>query len=120
MKLLLDEMHSPDIADSLTKSSFDVVAVAAEARLRGMSDRDLLEHARTVGRAIVTENVADFTALARQWADADGPHAGIIFTHPKRFDRATLAYPGNLSAALRAFLTNPPMAGDSWIWWLGS
>jgi hypothetical protein len=38
-------------------------------------------------------------------------------TNPKRFNRATVAYPGNVIAALRAFLTDPPITGESWIWW---
>ena len=43
---------------------------------------------------------------------------GVVFTNPKRFDRATLAYPGTLSTALRRFLDDPPIDGESWIWWL--
>jgi hypothetical protein len=42
----------------------------------------------------------------------------LIFTNPRRFNRATLAYPGKLIAALREFLTDPPITGVSWIWWL--
>ena len=60
VKLLLDEMHAPSIADALTRESWDVVAVASTAQLRGMSDVDLLAHATTTGRALVTENIVDF------------------------------------------------------------
>ena len=69
-------------------------------------------------RALVTENVADFMPLATQWAGQRKPHSGLIFTNPKRFNRATLAYPGNLIASLCEFLTDPPIIGESWIWWL--
>ncbi len=44
-------------------------------------------------------------------------HAGLIFMNPKRFNRATLAYPGNLVVALRELLRNPP-DGASGTWWL--
>jgi hypothetical protein len=118
VKALLDEMHAPSIADALTEESFDVVAVAAQAGLRGMSDEDLLAFATTHERALVTENVADFMPLATQWAGVNRAHAGLIFTNPKRFNRATLAYPGNVVLALREFLTNPPITGGSWNWWL--
>ena len=118
MKLLLDEMHAPGIADSLTEESFDVVAVAAQPALRGMTDEDLLTCATNDERALLTENVADFMPLAAQWAGAGRAHAGLIFTNPNRFHRATLAYPGNVIAALGEFLSNPPITGKSWIWWL--
>ena len=118
VKLLLDEMHAPGIADSLTEESFDVVAVAAQPALRGMTDEDLLTYATSDERALVAENVADFMPLATRWVDEHKAHAGLIFTNPKRFNRATLAYPGNLIASLREFLTDPPITGESWIWWL--
>ena len=118
MKLLLDEMHAPSIGDRLTDESFDVVAVAAQPELRGISDEDLLAYAATEGRAIVTENVADFMPLSAQWAGEGNARAGLIFTNPRRFNRATLAYPENLIAALREFLAHPPITGECWIWWL--
>lgn len=118
MRLLLDEMHAPTVAVELTGEAFDVVAVAAHPDLRGMADEELLAYASTERRALVTENVADFMPLATQRAGEDNAHAGLIFTNPKRFNRATLAYPGNLIASLREFLTDPPITGKSWIWWL--
>ena len=118
MRLLLDEMHAPAIAAALAGAGFDVVAVAAEPSLRGSPDADLLDHATAAGRALVTENVSDYPVLAASRAVAGEPHAGLIFTNPTRFNRAALAYPGDLIAALRTFLDNPPVSGDSWIWWL--
>jgi hypothetical protein len=118
VKLLLDEMHAPSVAVELTGEAFDVVAVATQPALRGMLGEELLAYAATKGRALVTENVADFIPLATQWAGEHKTHSGLILTNPKRFHRATLAYPGNLIAALREFLTNPPITGKSWIWWL--
>jgi len=118
VKLLLDEMHAPSIADVLTADALDVVAVASVPDLRGLSDADLLVHASSSGRALVTENIVDFAPLANQWATENRTHPGLIFTNPKRFNRASMAYPGNLITALRSFLVNPPIDGQSWIWWL--
>ena len=118
MKLLLDEMHAPSVAVELAAGAFDVVAVAAHPDLRGVPDEELLAYATTEQRALVTENVADFMPLATQWAGQHNAHGGLIFTNPKRFNRATLAYPGNLIASLRELLTDPPITGKSWIWWL--
>jgi predicted nuclease of predicted toxin-antitoxin system len=118
VKLLLDEMHAPSVAVELTGESFDVVAVAAQPELRGIADEELLAYATTEFRALVTENVADFMPLATQWAGEHKPHSGLIFTNPIRFNRSTLAYPGNLITSLREFLTDPPVTGESWRWWL--
>lgn len=111
-------MHAPSVADKLTGESFDVVAVAALPELRGMSDEELLTYATTGRRALVTENVADFMPLATQWVGEHKTHSGLVFTNPRRFNRATLAYPGNLIAALREFLTDPSITGEFGIWWL--
>ena len=118
MRLLLDEMHAPAVAAALSEAGFDVTATAAAPSLRGSPDADLLDLATAAGRALVTENVGDFSVLAAARAVAGKPHAGLIFTNPARFNRATLAYPGNLIVALRTFLDNPPVSGDSWIQWL--
>ena len=118
VKLLLDEMHAPGIATRLTDESFDVLAVASQPTLRGMTDGELFTCAIDDERALVTENVADFMPLAAELVGAGRSHAGLIFTNPKRFNRANLAYPGDVIAALREFLTIPPITGKSWIWWL--
>ena len=118
MNLLLDEMHAPSIVGALREHSWDVAAVAAEAELRGISDEDLLAYAAVGERALVTENVGDFVPLATRWAGEGRAHSGLIFTNPRRFNRATLAYPGNLITALRRFLNAPPVDGESWSWWL--
>lgn len=118
VKLLLDEMHAPTIAEALCTDGHDVVAVAAEPDLRGTSDSDLLSHTFAEARALVTEDVGDFSVIASQWAAEGRAHCGVVFTSPKRFDRASVAYPGNLIAALGQFLAGEPDEGDSWTWWL--
>ena len=118
MKLLLDEMHTPAIANALTERGFDAIAVADTGSLRGLTDSALLEYSAGAGRAVVTENVGDYSVLVMRWSATGIPHAGIVFTHPRRFHRASLAYPGTLITALETFLNDPPITGESWIWWL--
>jgi len=118
VRLLLDEMHSPAVAEALIAQGWDVVAVAAEPSLRGSSDADLFEYVGSSGQVMVTENVGDFSVLHSDWLVGDRPCPALVFTNPKRFNRASLAYPGNLIAALATFLSNPPARGRSWIWWL--
>ena len=83
-----------------------------------MKDEELLRHAAEMNQAIVTENVRDYARLTSQWAAKATPHAGVIFTDRNRFTRHTSAYPANLIAALAHFLENPPVDGNSWVWWL--
>jgi Domain of unknown function (DUF5615) len=118
LKLLLDEMHAPAVARVLQAEGNEVVAVAATPSLRGTPDEDLLVYAAALQFVLVTENVVDFAAIAGLWAMGGRSHAGLIFTSPKRFNRATRAYPGNLVVALRAVLGDPPDISASGTWWL--
>ncbi|MXW74582.1 MAG: hypothetical protein F4Z58_00895 [Acidimicrobiaceae bacterium] len=118
VRLLLDEMHSPAIAKALVAQGWEVIAVAAEPSLRGSSDAELLEHASRSDQILVTENVGDFSALFADRIADDGECAALIFTHPKTFNRASLAYPNDIITALSTFLHTPPIEGQSWIWWL--
>ena len=117
VKLLLDEMHAPAVATALNGEGWDVVAVASTA-LRGTPDEELLSWTAGEDRLLITENIADFASIAARWAAERRVHAGLVFTNPKRFNRASLAYPGNLLAALRALLQDAPALGASAIWWL--
>ncbi len=118
VRLLLDEMHASSIAETLRSEGFDVVAVSERPDLRGTSDADLFALATSTSTVIITENIRDFAPLAAQRVAAGRPFPGLVFTNPKRFNRAAVAYPGDLLAALRDWLAAPPPAGDSWTWWL--
>lgn len=118
LRLLLDEMHAPAVAGALCADGWDVVAVAASPLLRGASDEEILAYASAEQRSLVTENIVDFAALASRWTAEGRHHPGLVFTNPRRFDRASLAYPGSLVVALRALLEGPPDIGDSGTWWL--
>ncbi len=81
MRLLLDEMYPPMLADVLCDKGHDVIAVAALAEFVGSDDATILEVASVQGRCLVTENVRDFTALVRDTSHAGGPR------HPPRVAR---------------------------------
>ena len=103
MKLLLDEHYSPEIARQLRERGFDVVAVKERAELVRLDDRSLRERAREEGRAIVTEDVADFVVLVREAIASRREHAGVIFAHPRSFSRSK-ARLGALVSALASLL----------------
>ena len=65
MRLLLDEMHPPEIAAHLRRRGHDVVH-AAEIGLAGRSDSEVLAAIAAQGRAILSNNADDYTRLFRQ------------------------------------------------------
>lgn len=79
MRLLLDANLSPrGVAGPLRKREHDVLALAEDAAYEGLSDPQVLELAATEQRVLITRNSRDFAPLARQWAEAQRQHAGLI------------------------------------------
>ena len=97
--LLLDEMLSPRIAEELRMKEPMSVASASrprswDGRRRGPSD---VQPNR--GGCSITDNIKDFVALDRSWAEQGREHPGILFVSSKAFpqDRGRI---GRLVAAL--------------------
>jgi hypothetical protein len=88
VRLLLDEHYSPKIAEELRERGHDVASVKERDDLRGLGDRELWSRASAEGRALLTENVADFMPLVREAAGEGEPHFGIVFTSPRSLPRA--------------------------------
>ncbi len=82
MRLLLDEMYPPVLAEKLRAQGHDVLAIAEDTDLIGSDDETVLAHATAAQRCLVTENVQDFPALAKHTA-----HHGILLVHPRRWPR---------------------------------
>lgn len=79
MRLLLDANLSPrGVAARLRETGHDVVALAQDRALEGLADPQVLELAASEGRVLITRNSRDFAPLARQWAEAQRSHAGLI------------------------------------------
>lgn len=55
-----------------------MLALAEDAAYEGLSDPQVLEIAASEQRILVTRNSRDFAPLARQSAEAQQPHAGLI------------------------------------------
>lgn len=100
MRLLLDEMYPPALAEALDKAGIDAVAVA-DLRLTGAPDPDVFAAALAAGRAVLTENVADFTRLAAEHTTSGGHHAGLLVALSSRFSRRPAGLKP-LVAAIRA------------------
>lgn len=79
MRLVLDHHYSPAIARQLRDLGHDVIA-AVEAGWERQDDASLLELCAEQQRALLTNNVADFVALARRWSTGGLEHLGLVFT----------------------------------------
>jgi hypothetical protein len=103
---------------TLSAEGHDVIAAATEPALARLEDEELLAIATREGRALVTENAKDFDRIVRTLSAQGQHHAGVIFTSPRRYHRGSAAYPGNLIAALKTLLAEPPPDQTDWIYWL--
>lgn len=103
MKLLLDEMYPPSLAHELRRRGHDVVAVEDRPQLREMEDEALLMAGTAEGRALVTENVADYPEIAATLATEERAHCGIILVPSRTFPRTDRGL-GLLVRALEAYL----------------
>lgn len=103
MKLLLNEMWSAEIARQLRRRGVDVVAATElPRRYRGVPDEVVFERAREDGRAIVTDNVGDFSRLVADAAGRGERHHGVVFALRPAFDRARPRIVGDMVRALAA------------------
>jgi predicted nuclease of predicted toxin-antitoxin system len=79
LRLLLDANLSPrGVAVPLGRRDHEVLALAEDSAYEGLPDPQVLELAAAEQRILITRNSRDFAPLARQWAEAQRPHAGLI------------------------------------------
>ncbi len=112
MRLLLDEMYPQALAEKLRAQGHDVVAVAEDADLVGSDDETVLAYANTAQRCLATENVQDFTALAKHTT-----HHGILLAHPRRWPRDSSGI-ARLATALDRTIREARLPGAGESHWL--
>ena len=110
MKLLLDEMYAPAIAEQLRARGHDVASVhdPAYRALEGEPDAEVWAVAVADARALVSENVQDFRRLEADALARAQPLARLIFTTDRQFPRGDSATIGRLVTALDALLAAEP------------
>lgn len=119
MRLLLDEMYDPTIAEQLRGRGHDVASVYDFPTLVSVDDRDLLLAAIAEGRALVTENVRDLVPIETEIREAGTAHFGLVLTSNRRFPRHRSQVVGALVRALDVFLNDHGEdEPTSRIWWL--
>jgi predicted nuclease of predicted toxin-antitoxin system len=116
VKLIVDEMYTPAIAEQLRAKGHEALAVREVATLAGASDEALLRWAQIAGRAIITENVRDFLALHAISLQSGERHSGIILASNARFPRAKASTAGALVIKLDALLMATPHLDTDVVW----
>jgi len=88
LQLLVDEdTQSRRLVQLLVDAGHDVVSVSDE-ELEGVSDEVVLDRARTLGRALLTQNVRDF----RELHEENPEHPGILCVFHERDRSKDLSY----------------------------
>lgn len=115
MRLLLDEMYSPRIAEQLRARGRDVASVHdPEYRaLEGEPDEEVWAAALAADRVLVTENVQDFRRIETDALASAQPTARLIFTTDRQFPRGNPATIGRLVTALDGLLIAEPELATS-------
>lgn len=110
MKLALDHHYATAIAIQLRERSHDAVG-AVEQRWETESDESLLMMGEAQRRTLVTNNVGDFTVIARRWAVEGRRHAGLVFTSDASMPRSRRTI-GRYVDALDDLLHSHPQEGS--------
>ena len=116
MKLLLDEMWSPAVAEQLRQRGHVAAAVNERDDLRTMSDATIFEVAQHEELTIVTENSRDFRPLVVDYINRGRPHFGCIYTTHRQFPRDDDRTIGRLIRALDTLLQTKTQLTDIEHW----
>ena len=103
MKLLVDEMYDPEIAEALRALGHDVVHASERAELKSAGDEVVFSCAQTEQRVIFTNNVRDFMPIVNLALQGDGAFHGIVFSNDKSLPRSK-SNTGRITALLHALL----------------
>jgi len=93
LKLLLDEVISPDVASSLRRSRAIIVTGMAEwegGNFLGQGDAACLREAAAQGLTLVTYDRRTIPPLLKAWAEEERSHGGVIFVDEKSISQAEI------------------------------
>jgi predicted nuclease of predicted toxin-antitoxin system len=118
VRLLLDEMLSPVIAEQLRARGHDVESIKGSEHEQ-LPDPEVMHLARSEHRALVTNNLVDFRPLHNEAIAPGGPgHWGMVFM--PGIHRRTKADTGGIVEALEAKLAefaedDSLVNGETWL-----
>ncbi|MGH2853237.1 MAG: DUF5615 family PIN-like protein [Solirubrobacteraceae bacterium] len=105
---MLDEMYTHAIAEQLRARGYDADAVVERAELRALADTDLFALAQTEQRAIVTENIPDFSVIANEYDQRGQAHHGLVLADPSGYPRDNQRTIGRMVRTLKELLDERP------------
>jgi hypothetical protein len=108
LKLLLDEMYRYTIAQQLRRRKHDVEAVTLHAELRALPDPEVFATAQREARALVTENIADFSSIADEYDRRGNAHHGLVLIDPAKYRRGHPRTVGRIVTELHRLLCEHP------------
>jgi len=115
VRLLIDEMYSSAIAERLRQAGHDAVSVTEHPDSIGLDDSAVCDLAVASGRAVVTENAADFLRIAQLRAASGEPVPTLVITSNRSFPRHGRSFLGRAVRALGSFCDehrdDDPLAG---------
>jgi hypothetical protein len=116
VRLLLDEMWPPSLAEQLRRRGHDVIGVTERSDLRTRLDPEIFEAAQTEGLTIVTENAPDFRRIVMKHLLRGQSHAGLIYTTDRQFPRNDPRTLGRMVTALNTLLSTHTQLDDIEYW----
>jgi predicted nuclease of predicted toxin-antitoxin system len=90
VRLLLDEMWTPTIAQQLRKRGYEVSAIKEPdraSRYGGVTDDQVFATAQDDGLTVVTDNIADYEQARLAWESSGRPHHGLVYALNPPFNR---------------------------------
>jgi predicted nuclease of predicted toxin-antitoxin system len=103
VRLLIDEMYPGAVAEQLRKAGHDAVSLHYDPETRALDDSAVCGLALAAGRAVVTENAADFLRILRYRAATGEPAPTLVITSNRSFPRHSDSFIGQAVRALCAF-----------------
>ncbi len=108
VKLLLDEMYQPAIAEQLRDRKHDAEAVTERAELRSLADTDIFALAQHEQRIVVTENIDDFSIIADGYDQRSQAHFGLVLVPHSSYPRSSPGTIGRMVTELDRLLGEHP------------
>lgn len=108
MRLLFDEMYSSAAAEQLRGCGHDAEAVTERAELRSLADIAIFALAQQERRAVVTENIDDFSVIANGYDQRGQAHHGLVLVQPGNYPRHHPGTIGRMVTALDRLLGEHP------------
>jgi predicted nuclease of predicted toxin-antitoxin system len=93
VKLLLDEMYSPEIAEQLRGLGHDVISAQERHELESSPDLDIFRMMQLEQRVIVTNDHRHLAPLANAALQAGETFHGIVFTADRSLPRSKRKIP---------------------------